>query len=65
MYASLAMFAYYEVLDKKPDLTEMENLSVDALIGNNEALGKLLNFNWQWFQKLYGWMYVIIKKQKV
>ncbi len=63
MYASLAMFAYYEVLDKKPDLNEMEKLSVDSLIGNNQALGKLLNFNWQWFQKLYGWMYVIVKKQ--
>lgn len=63
MYASLAMFAYYEVLDKKPDLAEMEKLSVDALIGNNQALGKILNFNWQWFQKLYGWMYVMLKKQ--
>ena len=23
----------------------------------------ILNFNWKWFQKLYGWMYVIIRKQ--
>lgn len=63
MYASLAMFAYYEVLKRKPDMQEMESLAVEALIGNNRILGKFLDFNWRWVQKLYSWMYVVLKKQ--
>ncbi|MBU5488287.1 L-2-amino-thiazoline-4-carboxylic acid hydrolase [Clostridium sp. MSJ-8] len=63
MYASLAMFAYYEALDRKPTLEEMEYLSVESLIGNNRTFGKVIDFNWKWFQKIYGWAYIIVKKE--
>jgi hypothetical protein len=62
LYASLAMFAYYEVMNKTPSIHAMENLAVDALIGNNRIFGKILNFNWKWFQAVYSWMYLFVQK---
>ena len=63
MYTSIAVFAYYEAMDVKPGLDEIEELTTEALIGGNRIAGKLLNFNWKWFQKLYGSMYKLVKKQ--
>lgn len=63
VYTSLAVFAYYEVMEKKPTLHEIEELTTEALIGNNRIAGKFVNFNWKWFQKLYGSLYKRVKKQ--
>lgn len=63
LYASIAVFAYYDVIQKVATSDEIENLAVEALIGNNRTTRKLINFNRKWFQKLYGWTYKIIKSQ--
>lgn len=32
-------------------------------MGNNRIMGKFINFNWKWFQKIYAWMYQVLKQQ--
>ncbi|MDD6072263.1 MAG: L-2-amino-thiazoline-4-carboxylic acid hydrolase [Clostridiales bacterium] len=63
VYGSLALFAYYEASERSITENEMKSLSVEAMMGNNRILGKILNFNWKWLQKIYGAMYISIKKQ--
>lgn len=63
MYASIAIFAYYEATKKTATLDEIEKLAVEALIGNNRTAGKIIDFNWKWVQKIYGYLYKILKKQ--
>lgn len=63
MYGSIALFAMYEVLPAKPSVEEMTELCTDAFIGNNRTIGRFIDFNWRWLQRLYAAMYVPIKQQ--
>ena len=44
-YDCIAMFAYYEVSEKKPSLEEMYNMLNEALLPPFRRLGKLVNAN--------------------
>lgn len=63
VYSSLALFAYYEASERSVPESEMKSLCVETMIGNNRILGKVLNFNWKWVQKIYGAMYRPVKKK--
>ena len=63
VYSSIALFAYYEANERNISDSEVKSLCVEMMIGNNRILGKVLDFNWKWLQKLYGAMYIPIKKQ--
>ena len=63
VYTSLALFAYYEASEKNISEADMKSLCVESMMGNNRILGKILNFNWKWLQKIYGAMYVPMKKK--
>ena len=61
LYNSLAIFAYYEVMERKVSLSEIEDLTVEIFMGSNRVMGHFLNFNWKWFQKLN---YAVYKSYK-
>lgn len=63
LYGSLALFAYYEAGERKLTDAEVKSLCVETMMGSNRSLGKILNFNWKWLQKLYGAMYIPMKRQ--
>ncbi len=63
VYTAIALFAYYEATDRKKTPEEIGALCTEALMGNNRTLGKFINFNWRWVQRMYGLMYKLLKKQ--
>ncbi len=63
VYTAIAMFAYYEATDRKASAETIGSLCTEALIGNNRTMGKFMNFNWKWVQKIYALLYRMLKKQ--
>lgn len=63
LYVSLAVFSLYEITGKTMTCDEIEEIVVNCLIGRNREMGKIINFNWRWFQNLYRKMYIIAKRQ--
>ena len=51
----LSFRQWYEKLEKDQPFI--------GLMGNNRTLGKFINFNWRWVQRMYGLMYKLLKKQ--
>lgn len=63
LYNSLAIFAYYEVMEGKVSLSEIEDLTVEIFMGSNRVMGHFLNFNWKWSQKLNYTVYKSYKRK--
>lgn len=51
-YDCIALFAYYEVLERKPSLEEIYEMNNELLLSSFKKLGKVFNMNHQWQLRL-------------
>lgn len=56
-YDCIALFAYYETLDRKPSIQEIYEMNNEILLPPFERLGKLFNINHQWQLKLMNFIF--------
>lgn len=61
-YDCIVLFAYYEVLERKPSLEEIYEMNNELLLPSFEMLGKVFNMNHNWQLKLLNKVFEITAK---
>lgn len=62
-YDCIAILAYYEVMDRKPDIEEIYELNNAVFLPSFRALGKLFNINHPWQMKLLNRIFEMTAKK--
>lgn len=62
-YDCIALFAYYEVQDKKPDLEELYQMNNELFLPSFKKLGKLINANNSFILKIMHKIFTIVAKK--
>ena len=63
IYDSIALFAYYEAVPDKPQLEEFAQMNDETFVPVFEALGKIVNMNWKWVQRVEHLIFKSIEKE--
>lgn len=62
-YDCITVLAYYEVMDRKPDIEEIYELNNAVFLPSFRALGKLFNINHPWQMKLLNRIFEMTAKR--
>ena len=61
-YDCIALFAYYEVLDRKPSIQEIYDMNNEIFLPPFQRLGKLFDINHPWQLKLMNFIFAMTAK---
>lgn len=62
-YDSIALFAYYEAVPDKPSMEEFSKMNEEAFVPAFASLGKIINMNWKWVQRVEHLIFKSIEKE--
>lgn len=62
-YDCFALFAYYEVMERKPGIQEIYDMDNEVLLPAFKTLGKIFNVNHQWQLKLLNKIFAMTAKK--
>lgn len=63
VYDSIMLFAYYEAVPDKPSMEEFEQMNNETFVPAFASLGKFVNMNWKWVQRVEHYVFRSIEKQ--
>lgn len=63
IYDSIALFAYYEAVPDKPSIEEFAKMNDETFVPVFAALGKIVDMNWKWVQRVEYLVFKSIEKE--